>query len=133
MLMLGTLFIAIGCLTQQIDEPILRNRLLEEEERAGAPGLDGPVYGSLSTDHDRLSLRIDLAEMLEQLDAVDVRKRQTRQHDVGAPVPEEFLSCVAAESGTNIVAFSFKDLPQPVCSSWLFVDNKYAPAALAVQ
>jgi hypothetical protein len=133
MLVLGALFVTIRGLTQQIDQPILQDRLLEEEERSGSPGFDRPVNGALTTDHDRLGLRIDLAEVLEELNAVDVGECETGQDDVGTPVPEEFFTGVAAERGSNVVAFRFKNLAKPVSGGWFFVNDEYAPTALAVQ
>ena len=46
-LMLGALLVAIRRLSEQIDETVLRHRLLEEEERAGPPGFDRAVDRAL--------------------------------------------------------------------------------------
>ena len=51
--MLGALCVPIRRLSEQIDEAILRDRLLEEEERAGPPRFDRAVDRSLAADHDR--------------------------------------------------------------------------------
>ena len=92
MLVLGALFRTIGRLTQQIDQPILRDRLLEEEERTGPSRFDRPMDSPLATDDNRLGLRIDLAELLEELNPVDVGKCETGQDNIGTPVSEEFVT-----------------------------------------
>jgi hypothetical protein len=47
-------------------------------------------------------------------------------------VPEEVFTRLAAESGTNFVAFCFDNLLEPFRSGRLLVNRQDAPTALAV-
>jgi hypothetical protein len=131
-LMLGALFVPIRGLSEEIDETVLRHGLLEKEERAGTARLDGTVDRALAADDDRLGLRVDLFQLLEELDPIDVRQSETGQHDVRPPVSEDLFAGLTAEGGADFIAFSFNDLSEPVSGGRLIVNRQYAPAALAV-
>jgi hypothetical protein len=131
--MLGALFGAIRRLPEQIHQPVLRDRFLDEEERARPSGFDGAIPRAFAADHDGLRLWIDIFQMLEELNAVNVGKGQARKNHIRTPMPVDLFPRFASKGGADLIAFGFNDVAEPIDARRLLVNGKYAPAALSVQ
>ena len=74
---------------------------------------------------------IDFLEPAQQRDAVEVRKHEVGDHDVGTPLLEDFLAARADERRPDLVPFGFDDHLQPLGHRGLVVDREDALAAFA--
>ena len=100
--MLGPLPRQFHRLVQDVDEPGLVHRFLEEVEGARLPGFDRPGDGALSAHDDHLGRLVGLLQPPQQGDAVHVGQHQVGQHDVGPPLPEDFLAAGADQRRTAL-------------------------------
>jgi len=128
LLVFGTFLDPANGLAQQVQKTVLGNRPLEEKESACAPCLDGSGDRSLAADDDHLRLRIELLEPPQQLDAVDVRQGQIRQHDIRSPLFENLGPIGAAPRAAHVVTFWLDDCLEHSRHRALFIDCKDASA-----
>ena len=76
--------------------------------KSKAPELSGAHRGldvAVAGDHDDFGMIFALYQLLQRFQAVDARKPDIEQHDVGRFVPQEFQTLFAAAGEQGLIAF----------------------------
>jgi len=121
---------AIDGAAENVHQPFLADRLLQEEERPRLPCFDGAGDRPLAADDDHFRRGIDFLEPAEQLDAIEVGEHEVGDHDVGPPLLVDFLAARADERRPDFVSLGFDDHLQPFGHLGLVVNRKDALTAL---
>ena len=106
------------------EEPVGRERLLEEVDRAEARGADRGVDRRVPAHHDDRRVVAAAAEPLEQADAVAVGERDVEQHDVVAALAQPLLGDLDAAGDVDGVALERQRLLERGEDRGLVVDDE---------
>ncbi len=102
----------------------------DEIEGAGLSGFERTLDGALTADDDHLGRGIDRLHLLEEIDAVGVRKQEVEQDDVRSPGREELFAACPMTRGAHLVALSHRrlldDHLEPVGHHRLVVDDEHS-------
>src|SRR6185503_17469582 len=131
LLMLGAFLRAIDGAAEDVHQPFLAHRFLEEEEGPCLSRFHRTGNGSLATNDYYLRGGIEFLEPAQELNAVEVGKHEVGDDHVGPPLLENLLSAGSDEGRANFIAFSFDDHLQPLGHRRLVVNSEDAAAPFA--